>query len=56
MRHFTKLFRDHRGATAIEYALVASLISIAAITAFNGLGDRVDAKFGTVNTALGQVI
>ena len=56
MRHFTKLFRDQRGATAIEYALVASLISIAAITAFNGLGERVDAKFGKVNTTIRQAI
>jgi len=52
MRTLTKLLRDRRGATAIEYAAIASLISVAAITAFNGLGERVDAKFGAVNQAM----
>ena len=56
MRNFLKLIRDTRGATAIEYALVASLISIAAISAFANLGTRVDGKFGTVNQALSDNI
>lgn len=33
-----KLFRDARGATAIEYGLIAALIAVAAIIAFRSLG------------------
>ena len=34
MIRLTRIFRSERGATAIEYALVAALISIAALAAF----------------------
>jgi pilus assembly protein Flp/PilA len=47
-----KILRDRRGATAIEYALVASLIAVAAITAFRNLGQQVDNTFTNVNTAV----
>ena len=47
-----KLIRCRRGATAIEYALVASLISIAAIGAMNGLGDKIDTIFNNVGNHL----
>ena len=40
MRQLTKLLRCERGANAIEYALVASLISIAAIGAYSHLGEQ----------------
>ena len=33
-----KLVRDERGATAIEYGLIAALISMAAVIAFAALG------------------
>lgn len=49
MRHFLKLFTDRRGATAIEYALIASLISVAAIVGYQNLGDKVNNSFD--NTA-----
>lgn len=52
MAALTKLFRCRCGATAIEYALVASLISIAAIGAMNGLGDKVDTIFNNVGNHL----
>jgi len=51
-----RILRNQRGATAIEYAAIASLISVAAIAAFNGLGEKVDGKFGAVNQALSQNI
>lgn len=47
---------NQRGATAIEYALVASLISVAAIAAFNNLGDGVFGKFNSVDQTLGNTI
>ena len=52
MRALTRLFRNRRGATSIEYALVASLISIAAISAFTNLGDGVEAKYNSVEQKL----
>ena len=56
MRKFMTLSSNSRGATAIEYALVASLISVAAIAAFNNLGDGVFGKFNNVDQELGNAI
>jgi pilus assembly protein Flp/PilA len=47
-----KMLRDSRGATAIEYALVASLIAVAAITAFKNLGGQLNTTFTNVNGAV----
>lgn len=52
MHAFIKIIRDNRGVGAIEYALVASLISIAAISAFGELGTKSNAKMTSVDTAL----
>ena len=41
-----------KGATAIEYALVASLISIAALAAFQRLGDKIDLMYGNVSNKM----
>ena len=49
MFHLRKLLTDRRGATAIEYALIASLISVAAIAGYQTLGDNVESSFN--NTA-----
>lgn len=38
---FRKLMKSDRGATAIEYTLIASLIAVAAITAMNTVGGKV---------------
>jgi Flp pilus assembly pilin Flp len=46
--------RDEHGATAIEYALIASIISIAIATVAVTLGETVrDDLFGKVAAALG---
>ena len=39
MRLLVSIGKNNDGATSIEYALIASLISIAGIVAFVGLGD-----------------
>ena len=52
MRILSNLIRDNRGATAIEYALVASLISVAAIAGYHSLGDAVFGNFNNVDQAL----
>ena len=47
-----RLLKDERGATAIEYGLIAALISIACIIAFQSLGLNLEAIFTTVTAAL----
>ena len=47
-----KLLRSERGATAIEYALIASLISIAAIAAMSNLGGKIDTMYNNVSNHL----
>ncbi len=47
--------RDERGATAIEYALIASIISISIAAVAVTLGETVrDQLFGRVSNALGS--
>jgi pilus assembly protein Flp/PilA len=49
MQKFTKLLRDNRGATAIEYGLIAALIAVAAITAMTALGNQLSTTFSNVS-------
>ncbi|WP_422058324.1 Flp family type IVb pilin [Sphingomonas sp.] len=42
--------RDTRGATAIEYGLIAALIAVAAIAAMQGLGNQVKKTFSNVSS------
>lgn len=41
-----------RGATAIEYGLIAAGISLAIIAVVNGLGSNLNTKFTSINTSL----
>ena len=43
---------DQKGATAIEYGLIAAGISIAIIVAVNGLGSNLNSVFTSVNNSL----
>ncbi len=43
-----RLMRDERGATAIEYGLIAALISIAAVAAMTNVGNNLQTIFNTV--------
>jgi pilus assembly protein Flp/PilA len=43
---------DERGATAIEYALIAAGISIVIVTAVNGMGSALSAKYVEVGTSI----
>ncbi|MBY8822195.1 Flp family type IVb pilin [Sphingomonas colocasiae] len=47
-----KLFSEKCGATAIEYALIASLISLACTIAFVNLGLSLNDVFGTLINAM----
>lgn len=42
--------RNTRGATAIEYGLIAALIAVAAITAMGGLGNKLKTTFNNVSS------
>ena len=50
-----RFLRDEEGATAIEYGIIAGLISIAIVTVLNtenGLGARLSRVFTTITNAL----
>lgn len=46
------LMNDESGATAIEYGLIAALVSVAAITALTAMGSSLNTMFTAVSTAL----
>jgi len=52
MRNFYNLIRNKAGATAIEYGLIAALISVAAMTAMQGLGGELSTTFNQTSSAL----
>ena len=43
-----KFFSDESGATAIEYGLIAALVSVAIIVALTTLGDSLDTLFTNI--------
>jgi pilus assembly protein Flp/PilA len=45
-------FADESGATAIEYGLIAALVSVAAIVALTALGTELSNIFNTVKSTL----
>jgi len=47
-----KFLKDQSGATAIEYGLIAALVSVAAISALGAMGDSLVSIFGLVSTEL----
>jgi pilus assembly protein Flp/PilA len=52
MTFVRKLIKNSKGATAIEYGLIAALVAIAAITAMSNLGSQVSKTFNNVSTNL----
>ena len=51
-----KLVRDESGATAIEYGLIAALVSVAAIVALQNMGQSLNTMFSTVSTNLNNAV
>ncbi len=49
MKKFFKMIKDTKGATAIEYGLIAALIAVAAISAMKGLGGQLSKTFNNVS-------
>jgi pilus assembly protein Flp/PilA len=52
MMKFYKMLKDSKGATAIEYGLIAALIAVAAITAMSGLGTQLNTTLSTVTNKM----
>ena len=48
----SNLIRDESGVTAIEYALIAALIAVAAIAAITLVGTSLSSTFSTVAAKL----
>jgi pilus assembly protein Flp/PilA len=48
MQYIRKMLKDTKGATAIEYGLIAALIAVAAITAMSSLGTQLGNTFNNV--------
>jgi len=46
------LLQDESGATAIEYGLIAALVSVAAIGALTAMGTSLRTMFNTVSNEL----
>ena len=47
----TRFARDERGATAIEYGLIAALIAVVIITAVTRVGTNLTGTFNRIATA-----
>ena len=52
MKNFLKMIRDSKGATAIEYGLIAALIAVAAIAALQSVGTKLGTTFNNVSDKL----
>ena len=52
MKLISRFSRDDSGATAIEYGLIAALVSVAAIAALTAMGGSLNTMFSAVSTAL----
>ncbi len=54
MRTLISFLQDDSGATAIEYGLIAALISVGLIAAANLLGNELSETFNKISTELNK--
>jgi pilus assembly protein Flp/PilA len=52
MRNLKSILRNSKGATAIEYGLIAALIAVAAIGSLEAVGTAVTASFNNASANL----
>jgi pilus assembly protein Flp/PilA len=52
MAKIFKLLKNSKGATAIEYGLIAALIAVAAIAAMQNIGTKLGTTFNNVSNSL----
>ncbi len=51
-----RFLNDDSGATAIEYGLIAALVSVAAIGALTAMGDSLEAMFSAVGSSIDSAV
>ncbi|MFQ5773019.1 MAG: Flp family type IVb pilin [Kiloniellaceae bacterium] len=56
LKRFQNFCHDESGATAIEYGLIAALVSVAAIGALTAMGGSLKVMFNKVSTALSSAV
>ena len=49
MISFKRFIKDQRGATAIEYGLIAGLIAVVIITSITTIGTKLSHKFNDIS-------
>lgn len=54
MQKIRKMMKNNKGATAIEYGLIAALIAVAAIGAMSALGTKLGSTFNKVSANMGS--
>lgn len=52
MQFIRKMLKNTKGATAIEYGLIAALIAVAAIAAMTSLGSQLSKTFNNVSSSM----
>jgi len=52
MAKILRILTNEKGATAIEYGLIAALIAVAAITAMTTVGSKLSVTFNNVSGSL----
>ncbi|MDR6789623.1 pilus assembly protein Flp/PilA [Sphingomonas sp. BE138] len=52
MQKIRSFLKNSKGATAIEYGLIAALIAVAAIAAMKGIGTQLNNTFSNVQTKM----
>ena len=52
----TRLQREEKGATAVEYGLMVGLIAVVIIVAVTALGGQLDTLFRSIVTSLGGTV
>ncbi len=56
LKRLQSFYGDESGATAIEYGLIAALVSVAAIAALTQMGNSLQLMFGSVANTLSTAV
>jgi pilus assembly protein Flp/PilA len=54
--HLTRFVKDESGVTAIEYGLIAGLVSVVIIVAVTAIGTSLNVVFNFIATSLAGVV
>jgi pilus assembly protein Flp/PilA len=54
LKRLKVIARNQRGATAIEYGLIAALIAVAAVGAMSNLGNQLKKTFNNTQTQMSK--